>query len=553
MILEVLVYDPVGHEKAISSLKSSKFDYFVKVFSSFHGLVSYLLGRNSYTLRKSTGSLVELVPNSAENDLFHNICIVLDSDAPHRPEDLFEDKEALLRYRFQHLNLSVIPFSFESSTDDLNEILEKKSLRKAQLLKDRLPRIQTWVGLIENVPPCILTMPNVLETLDKKPDGLSLDAKVGLVQRLANAFDYRSLMELKHPEGYYSEVVGQWEFPAHDLTIDELLYCGFVMLKLGLQNWDAQNAEMGKSEIPTLFRNDNTLLSFLFHVRDNYRLGNPFHNFRHAIDVLQASFYFVSKLQAISANDSLINNRLSKELMNPCATALLLVASLGHDIGHPGITNPFLTAHKTPVAAYFKDQSVLENFHLTQFCSILEPYAVTAPKFYGSFSQVFISDCILATDMAKHDLYTSKITDFMPMEAVDRSKSGVKTVATNTLAALLIKCADISNVCRPLRVSVKWGISLNQEFSEVAALERLMKDSTSAKNVEKVPSVPVSSLTPQSAMKLVPSLSGSQLFFIERFAEKFFNEISDSLPALDFLSEELEKNKLFWKKPANTT
>ena len=76
--------------------------------------------------------------------------------------------------------------------------------------------------------------------------------------------------------------VGHWSFPAHNLSNDDLVYCVYLMIDYAIKQVE------GFDNIPL-----NELLAFIFIVRDTYKNGNPFHNFRHAVDVLQACFHFL--------------------------------------------------------------------------------------------------------------------------------------------------------------------------------------------------------------------------------------------------------------------
>ena len=116
----------------------------------------------------------------------------------------------------------------------------------------------------------------------------------------------------------------------------------------------------------------NELLAFIFIVRDTYKNGNPFHNFRHAVDVLQACFHFLIRLGSLPKFKQFVEDPklitpkfmthtycidcLTKQFLrgkaslNPIQTLGLLVAALGHDVGHPGTTNDFMIKFSAPTA-----------------------------------------------------------------------------------------------------------------------------------------------------------------------------------------------------------
>ncbi|GME95061.1 unnamed protein product [Ambrosiozyma monospora] len=159
-------------------------------------------------------------------------------------------------------------------------------------------------------------------------------------------------------------------------------------------------------------------------------------------------------------------------------------------------------------------------------------------------TDLLVTNSILATDMARHDSYVAEIPKFLQYDdELDR---------LSMLSCLLLKCADISNVCRPLDVSVKWGLSLGEEFKEIANLEKSLKDGNLGEDADIVDPdetrIDLKKVTPEQAIVLVPGLSGSQMFFINRFANDFFEKIGEFIPALGFLFEQLCENAEFWKE-----
>eukprot|EP00438_Fugacium_kawagutii_P032995 Skav236187 [mRNA] locus=scaffold3111:101440:106041:+ [translate_table: standard] len=75
---------------------------------------------------------------------------------------------------------------------------------------------------------------------------------------------------------------------------------------------------------------------------------NPFHNFGHAVDV-QA---FIVKAMKLMEADKFLSN---------LEQFSLLVAGLGHDIGHLGLNNGFLSEVGHELAIKYNDKSPLEN------------------------------------------------------------------------------------------------------------------------------------------------------------------------------------------------
>ena len=92
------------------------------------------------------------------------------------------------------------------------------------------------------------------------------------------------------------------------------------------------------------------LYDFIIELSGSYHDGNPYHNFAHAVDVLQCLYYFLCRLGLLSfANirmNHATNNNVSRNrpqyLLRPKDIFALLIAALGHDAAHPGVNNAFL-------------------------------------------------------------------------------------------------------------------------------------------------------------------------------------------------------------------
>lgn len=68
------------------------------------------------------------------------------------------------------------------------------------------------------------------------------------------------------------------------------------------------------------------------------------------MDVLQANYYFLCRIGAIQpmsgeiivqSSESPIDSQI-RELLQPLDIFALLMASIGHDVGHPGVNNNFM-------------------------------------------------------------------------------------------------------------------------------------------------------------------------------------------------------------------
>ena len=97
--------------------------------------------------------------------------------------------------------------------------------------------------------------------------------------------------------------------------------------------------------------------NLLFNMRHVYRHQNSYHNFEHALDVLQAIHMFLCSAGRVPPASILLEPdartwrpklTAGKPALVNCLTPsdlfCLYVASIGHDVGHPGVTNNFMVS-----------------------------------------------------------------------------------------------------------------------------------------------------------------------------------------------------------------
>lgn len=524
--------------KSIFDLK----DTYVETFDSLsciNLLISYLIESSNYKLQKNeTTQLIDrkLVDpfEDFENNNTYTILINpslylnADSNINLNFETLQLDKLiGLINFRFLHLNPIIEILDLNDSNSDLiiKSIYDKKEI-VLNNFKTRLLRVKNWIGYNDSNFENLDTMINYINKEEINKEDLKLYFKL-----LSNEINYNSLLINiplinKFNDDYYSNLINKWDFNAFNFNNDELIQIGFIIFKkfLILDNKSIS---------------ENNFKSFLFLIRDNYRIGNPFHNFRHAIDVLQATNIFLNK---IKENDKFQNNEFE--------SFSLLLSSLGHDIGHPGITNLFLTNLKSPLFKIYEN-SILEKYHKFEFLNYLIPFLDNNKDIFSieiEFNELkeIINNSILATDMAKHDEFVKNL----------KLEYKINENDFKLISCLLIKCADISNVCRYLNTSCKWGLVLGEEFLQISKLEKYLNNEEGNKKIlledynlkDQFNNKLIKDINLEESIKLVPGLSNNQLFFINRFANEFFESISISIPELKFLYDKLQENTIFWNK-----
>ncbi|EMT65482.1 3',5'-cyclic-nucleotide phosphodiesterase regA [Fusarium odoratissimum] len=323
-----------------------------------------------------------------------------------------------------------------------------------------------------------------------------------------------------------AEAIGSWRFCAHSFTDDELLVAAMDMFRHALAMPELERWRIHADQ----------LISFLVACRAAYNSFVPYHNFRHVVDVLQATFNFLVHIGALSPYPSGTESRSTPEkspmasLITPFEALTLLITAIGHDVGHPGVNNGFLVTLNAPLAQLYNDRSVLESFHCAAYSQILRRYWPSA--FEDTKMRNLMISSILATDMGLHFDYMKKLGDVQERLQANNSADGWngRQIEENKSLAcsLLIKCADISNVARNHEIALKWTYILSEEFSRQASMESEL-------------SIPSSLMTPPK--QDMTSLAKGQLGFMNLFATPLFQGVADIMPAMQYTVDELEMNK----------
>ncbi|KAK3302333.1 uncharacterized protein B0T15DRAFT_404466 [Chaetomium strumarium] len=391
------------------------------------------------------------------------------------------------------------------------------------LLALRRGRKRSWVGVNDEMPFSYLREAMVSKLLDRicRTESEIEDVPASISLPVSTA-----------KQAEISSAVGRWHFSAHELTDDELVVAAMVMFKHALSM-----PELAPWRIST-----DQLHRFLLACREAYIKFVPYHNFRHVVDVLQATFHFlvsIGSLPHYPAADGLPSEADPKspiaKLLRPFEALTLLITAIGHDVGHPGVNNGFLITLNTPLAQLYNDRSVLESFHCAAYSQILRRYWPSAFS-DGRMRNLLISS-ILATDMSLHFDYMKKLEDLQDkLRADDRTEGWdekLKYEQTATACALLMKCADISNVARQLDVAEKWMYILSDEFLRQGTMERAL-------------AIPTSLMSEPKRDRL--SLVTSQLKFMDLFAVPLFRGVADILPGMQYCVDQLLQNRGSFKR-----
>ncbi|KAI0075527.1 HD-domain/PDEase-like protein [Panus rudis PR-1116 ss-1] len=176
--------------------------------------------------------------------------------------------------------------------------------------------------------------------------------------------------------------LSSWRFEPQSLSPDEVLSCAYILFE-AIYTIEGMYEQVG---VPL-----SQLPPFLNLLQCIYRRSNSYHNFEHALDVFQAVYCILRWENVVPPLDILLSappspsnidnpipvsdiprtwqrppaedpHSLIQRLTNADIFALC-IAAVGHDVGHPGLTNAFLKNAQTPLAVVYEDKSVLEQMH----------------------------------------------------------------------------------------------------------------------------------------------------------------------------------------------
>lgn len=259
--------------------------------------------------------------------------------------------------------------------------------------------------------------------------------------------------------GVTQEAWNSWSFNPLPLT---------KLQRIHLAVYTISRFEMAESPIST--SEDVALLTRFVTAAETQYLRVPFHSFAHALDVLHA----VSRLIRMSAADGFLTE---------LEQFGLLISAIGHDIGHPGLNNGFLTEVGHELAMQYNDKSPLENMHCAKLYTILgnketNVFQKLSPSDYRTLRKQLI-ETILHTDMVLHQgmikelslLYSVNQEIFGTADqgagaASGQGRAEVLSQEDNkkTVLNCLLHSADVSNPCRSWEVSYAWAQVCLEEF-----------------------------------------------------------------------------------------
>lgn len=238
------------------------------------------------------------------------------------------------------------------------------------------------------------------------------------------------------------ELIKRWDFNIHMVPEADLpaLCFGAITLHESVQQLPISRSRLW-----------NYIQSLAAHYR-----SNPFHNFRHGVDVCLSTSFMIFAMQ-----------RSRPEMLSKLQILAQLVGAIAHDVDHPGVMNGFLTATDHPLALLYNSRSVLENHHAATCMALLSKpetnFTLTLAEKDAAEVKKTMVDLILLTD----------VSTTMPfVKGLNASLDEEKALSSVEAMTLIIKASDISNPSRTLPTYEGWIQGVMQEFYAQGDAER---------------------------------------------------------------------------------
>ena len=413
----------------------------------------------------------------------------------------------------------------------------KKNINKSTIIHNN--NIESLESYLYNNTSTDIDSFNIIDNLKKLRNSGEINK-----QRLSlpfnysfNSFPFLSLQQLLNEPNFNPKIIMEKEFNIFDLE-----------KKVGHKN---VLPIMGRTMLDSFGLIDEKIMPvdklepFLISVANQYLTSTLYHNSLHGADITQTICLF-------------FNNSNAEEICHTQAIDLLsiIIAALGHDIGHPGLTNTFHINASTEMAITYNDSSCLENFHLAKLFKTIRKeetniFEKLSTQDYKKIRKKMISE-ILATDMAIHgkvlNNIRSKIPDYLLQEKNDNNNNKVKKFelisdinneeTTNeekqALFDYFIHSADLGHNTKIFDISLKWVELLSNEFWLQGDKEKKMN-------------LNISFLCDRDTTN-VPK---SQVGFIGGFIIPTYNFLVIMFPTLGYTVENAKNNLNKWQKLAD--
>ena len=274
----------------------------------------------------------------------------------------------------------------------------------------------------------------------------------------------------------------------------------------------------------SLNMNLSAMSSYLNEVEIGY-FSNPYHNNCHGADVMCSFLYLISASE-------IIQHMTSIELL---AT---IIATVAHDVGHPGVNNRMLIMTRDKLAVQYNDISVLENMHSSTVFTLLAKqknnFLAGAPEEMFIWFRKVIIEMILATDMAK---YFDQLGYFKAKYINDQANLEMPSDKKLDYFKLLVKCSDVGHAAKKIDLHEKWCGLIMEEFFQQGEKEKELKLSVS-----------------MFCDKLTTNIPKSQAGFIRNIVMPLysaFNTAHYSSKIEELCIRQLDSNIQYWEHKLN--
>ncbi|KZO94220.1 HD-domain/PDEase-like protein [Calocera viscosa TUFC12733] len=283
------------------------------------------------------------------------------------------------------------------------------------------------------------------------------------------------------------DLICNWSFTSLTLPTVEVYYCACLIFESVLSI-----PELAGLGIMSDIRHFLHTLRFLYP-------GNPYHNFAHGVDVLQAVYTFLQPESVpplrllrdseeapwpVGQSNSLGHTgampwrpgpfQLGDAYygLRPIEILAFLLAAVGHDVGHPGVSAQCLGNAHAPITAMVRG-SPLEALHSTLLAQTLRAHGLGL-VLSDPDAEELIRSVIMSTDMQVHAHYMGRFT--AEFSSIHVPKSTREQYQRRVLICqAVLHAADISNPVRPFSIGVEWSVVLIREWTKQALLEAAMK------------------------------------------------------------------------------
>lgn len=263
-------------------------------------------------------------------------------------------------------------------------------------------------------------------------------------------------------------------------------------------------------------------------IEQTYNKQIPYHNSIHAADVAHTTHVLLSTTALKTVFTDL-------EIMS------IIMASVIHDVDHPGVTNQFLINTNNRLAIIYNDISILENHHLSVAFKLFHE------EQYSAFSSLekrdllnfrkMIIDMVIATDMSKHMTLLADLKTLVETRKV--AGSGVLTMEHYCervqVLQVMIHCSDLSNPTKSMHIYQRFVDRIMEEFFQQGDKERLS-------------GLEVSPMCDRNSA----NVAMSQVSFIDYIVHPLWETWADLVyPECQVILDTIEKNRSYFQVRVN--